>query len=326
MPFTFVPLLDFANHGDQSPDLLRRQAVNTRYHYDPETKTCSLIAGASESVEATREQGLLAGESVRVSYGRERDTSSFISLYGMMGNYDNIYDDVRLTLFNTTEGKAMIFQSLKDNDPEKEKEKEKKFREALIRVMEVEMQIERDSEIQIYEKVKNLVATQISFASGSIAVSAPVVPLALREESVVRERQELSVILLCYTLKVAHLFEKNETKMFDDFLNDERNVKEIAQREKEDWQVVRESLDSLIQSVYLSPEKMKGFSFPDSQAALSFPLIYRAKVFVDHLSLFAARIKPKDEENYFGLSQTKPLCALTYWKCCCAMILERELK
>ena len=330
MPFTMVPLLDFANHGDQSPGLVKRDErslVNARHHYDANTHSFSLLA----------ERDLWSGESVRISYGKTRDSPSFVTLYGMLGDYDNANDTLRLTLFDSKTGKAIAFQSLRDSDAHS------RFKRALVTIVEGGLSIDGNETNRDW--INDLIDKKISIQGGNVTILAPIIPEALRNKNVIlalldgdeekdyenaRDKQEVTAQLLAWTLKTARLFEKDERDLLQKLQGvDSRKIaREISHTYLNDWIEVRNSLDETLKRVYLSSEKLKSFDFIDkSNGKESIDTI--GHEFMDHLNKIAVRIKPNgnsDSEDVQLGNNGKGLSAIQYWKCCCARILERELK
>ena len=94
-PFTIVPILDLCNHNNNE---------NAIHHFDIKNQTFSLIALKDIDINTN----------IYISYGKLRDSHSFMSIYGFYNNNDDDIEKFRLLLknINGKEIKILIPKSI----------------------------------------------------------------------------------------------------------------------------------------------------------------------------------------------------------------------
>jgi hypothetical protein len=303
MPFSMVPILDFANHADDSKGSSHNHnhKVNARHHFDPQEQCFSLIAL----------RPIQPGESICITYGKERDTSSFVNLYGFLGDFHNGNDKVYLKLRN---GKP--FKSLKSIAHRKQ------FHERLQKLLGLLLS---SDDYKMDEKtLHSLIQGQIVVQDDGIVQM--ILPLRTTDDA-----REASAQLLLWTMKLANATERGD-------LNEVKNTEsgtflQLAKCSADDWQSVQRLIEDTIASVYMSTAKKEAFGYSSlllsSQSSFArtsvAPFSHSSTLsFVGHLAALAMRIQPLD-----SIASAQPqlsLSAMEYWKSCTARILQREME
>lgn len=312
IPFTMIPILDFANHGDESVLAKHKQLsqnqnkrflspVNIHHHYDASSGTFSLIT----------DREIHPQESLCISYGPKRDTSSFITLYGFLGNYSNANDQVLLN-FNALQD----FQFLKDT---------KKCEQILLMFQEmivVSLGLDRSRKEDSEHLQKLMDNYQITIRNGQISMSLPLLTSFTSTESWSKEDLEeqghASMQMMVWLLKLADLMEHAEVAL------NETPFQDLMTTSKEDWNRVENFLNQLLEAVYVSKSKLDAFGYDPAQVDDV------ASAFANHLAALSKSIEPipsyVNERGEVQVHEPKPLSAMEYWKACSARIVERELR
>ena len=292
IPLSLVPMLDFANHADDSlidtnPKALPR--VNLRHHYDDKEKTFSLIT----------ERDISPGEPLCITYGATRDNSSFITLYSFLGHYRNKNDKLFLKV-----EKGKTYLALKGHP-----QRQRAFKDTLKHV--VHAALSDEGKAAVPSSVVDQIVQQIVVQDdGSLALVSPLFPSDAAE-------REATAQLLAWSLKLARESERDNR-----ILNKQGKdaVLQLTQCSPEDWQAVQTALEQSLLSVYLTREKKDAFGF---SPAKNQETSSEAEEFAKHLQTIAERIEPSITD---ATDSKAAIAAPEYWKSCCARILQLEIE
>lgn len=304
LPLTFVPFLDLANHGDTS--LTQYLSHNVDVHNEKETvgpnavNAKHVLEPASEHFALIAERDIHAGESICISYGTKRDTNSFMTIYGFLGDYTNVNDRLHTTIVpvsSPSSATASTAVTPQHYTFLQSPEKIRLFQELL------------KSHIRNPE-ILSTYAIQCHAKTGIVC------HLPIQED----ETREEQLLLLLWIVKIASFVEQLPTPLPTNLASVSLPLKLTTQ----DQQALIQYCDHLVNQ-YITPQRFEAFGFQRSNSSEEDIL----NEFILHLETLAVKLLPQIDsmENPFHSKEesTTFVNAEDYWKSCCARVILKEL-
>lgn len=312
IPFSLVPFLDFANHGDNSvlsktnttsspssPSGATNKptptTVNCRHTYDNKEDNYLLLA----------DRDIQPGESLCISYGKGRDSYSFMTMYGFLGDYDNSNDRLQIKISD-------IFPSAIYTNHFSLPIQRQQFQQQLLQILQLLKIIETTNDKTLNSQL--LQYYQLQMTSLGLAIHIPIHEIKAKQTQEASNHIEQALrplLILIYSMKIMNSMINNE------LIDVKQNPNWLDITDK-DWQLMEELLHKHYQK-YITSDKLQAYSYPIKPTTSSQWTQQDYYDYQQHLLRMSDKLKRVETSMI-----SEPPYA--YWKISCARILSNELQ